>query len=267
MADHDGKVALVTGGSQGIGKGICLAFAREGASVVVHGLTQDAADETVAEIVAAGGRAVASIGPIDDIETSERAVDAALREFGRLDHLATSAGIQRYGDVVETTPALWNEVFAVNVTGVYLAAHVALPAIRRSAAGTVSVISSVQAVANQNLVAAYAASKGALIALCRAMAVDEARHGVRVNSVLPGSVDTPMLRASAAEFSDGSPEGIESVLANWGSAHPLGRIARPGEIGEVVAFLASARASFITGAQLTVDGGLLSRLAAPLDQS
>jgi NAD(P)-dependent dehydrogenase (short-subunit alcohol dehydrogenase family) len=267
MAEHEGKVALVTGGSQGIGKGICLAFAREGASVVVHGLTQDAADATVAEIEEAGGRAVATIGAIDEIETSERAVALALKEFGRLDHLATSAGIQRYGDVVETTPELWDEVFAVNVKGVYLAAHVALPAIRRSGAGTVSVISSVQGVANQNLVAAYAASKGALIALCRAMAVDEAQYGVRVNSVLPGSVDTPMLRGSAAEFSDGTPEGIEAVLANWGSAHPLGRIARPDEIGEVVSFLASARASFVTGAQITVDGGLLSRLAAPLDQA
>ena len=264
MADHDGRVALVTGGSQGIGKGICLAFARQGASVVVHGLAQDAADQTVAEIEAAGGRAVATIGPIDDIETSERAVALALSEFGRLDHLATSAGIQRYGDVVGTTPALWDEVFDVNVKGVYLAAHVALPAIRSTGSGSVAVISSVQGVANQNLVAAYVASKGALNALCRAMAVDEAQYGVRVNSVLPGSVDTPMLRNSAAEFSDGTPAGIESVLATRGSAHPLGRIAQPGEIGEVVSFLASDRASFVTGSQITVDGGLLCRIAAPL---
>lgn len=264
MADHEGRVALITGGSRGIGKGIALAFAREGASVVVHGQTQDAADATVDEIRAAGGRAVASAGPIDDITTSERAVALALNEFGRLDHLATSAGIQRYGDVVETTPELWDEVFDVNVKGVFLAAHVALPAIRSTGAGTVSVISSVQGVANQNLVAAYVASKGALNALCRGMAVDEARYGVRVNSVLPGSVDTPMLRTSAEEFSDGTSEGIESVIANWGSAHPLGRVAQPIEIGEVVTFLASARASFITGAQITVDGGLLCRIAAPL---
>jgi NAD(P)-dependent dehydrogenase (short-subunit alcohol dehydrogenase family) len=96
------------------------------------------------------------------------------------------------------------------------------------------------------------------------MAVDEARHGVRVNAILPGSVDTPMLRGSAAEFSDGTEAGLEAVLANWGTAHPLGRIAQASEIGEVVSFLASDRASFVTGAQIVVDGGLICRIAAAL---
>ena len=121
-----------------------------------------------------------------------------------------------------------------------------------------------QGVANQNQVAAYAASKGALNALCRGMAVDEAAYGVRVNAVCPGSVDTPMLRHSAAEHSDGTPEGLEAVLALWGTSHPLGRIAQTSEIGQVVVFLASQRASFITGADIRVDGGLLCRIAAPL---
>ncbi|PDQ36244.1 MAG: hypothetical protein B5766_01850 [Candidatus Lumbricidophila eiseniae] len=266
MGDLDGSVALVTGGSRGIGRGIVQAFAAAGAAVVVHGQTADYAEATVAEIVAGGGRAVASHGPIDELATSEAAVTAALTTYGRLDHLATSAGIQRYGDVVSTTPAEWDEVFDVNVKGVYLAAHAALPHIRRSGAGTVSIISSVQGVANQNQVAAYVASKGALNALCRAMAVDEAQYGVRVNAVLPGSVDTPMLRTSAAEWSDGTPEGIEKVLANWGTSHALGRIAQPREIGEVVAFLASSRASFMTGGDIRVDGGLLCRIAAPLPE-
>lgn len=263
MADHDGAVALVTGGSQGIGRGIALEFARAGAAVVVHGLTRDLAEETAADIRAEGGRAVATWGPIDDPATSDAAVAAAVGEFGRLDHLATSAGIQRYGDIVSTTEELWDEVFAVNVKGVYLAAHAAVPVIRQHR-GTVTLISSVQATANQDQVAAYTASKGALNALCRAMAVDEAAYGVRVNAVCPGSVDTPMLRGAAAEHSDGTPEGIAATLRHWGTSHPLGRVATPEEVGSVVTFLASSRASFVTGADIRVDGGLLCRIAAPL---
>ena len=263
---HSGTVALVTGGSQGIGRGICLTLARHGAAVVVHGLTSDFVDETVALIRDAGGRAVGIAGEIHNPETSRRAVELALAEYGRLDALVTAAGIQRYGDAVSTTPEVWDEVFDVNVRGVYLAAHAALPAIRQ-AAGTVTLISSVQGTANQNQVAAYAASKGALNALCRAMAVDEAAYGVRVNAVLPGSIDTPMLRGSASLFSDGTAEGQDEVIRQWGTSHPLGRVGTPAEIGEVVSFLAGPAASFVTGAEIRVDGGLLSRLPAPLEEN
>lgn len=260
---HEGRVALVTGGSQGIGRGIALTLARRGAAVVVHGLTPDFVDETVALITDAGGRAVGTFGPIDQERTSSDAVAVAVDAFGRLDHLVTAAGIQRYGDTVETSPETWDEVFGVNVRGVYLAAHAALPVIRRQG-GSVTLISSVQGTATQNKVAAYTASKGALNALCRAMAVDEAEFGVRVNSVAPGSVDTPMLRAAAALWSEGTPEAVESTIATWGTMHALGRVAQPSEIGEAVSFLASDAASFVTGAELRVDGGLLARIAAAL---
>lgn len=260
---HDGRVAVVTGSSQGIGRGIALKLAEQGADVVVHGLEAGPVEETVADILSFGGRAVGAVGPIQDESTSVELVELALRTFGRIDHLVTAAGIQRYGDGVETSVETWDEVFAVNVRGTFLAVHAALPAIRERR-GTVTIISSVQATATQNSVAAYTASKGALNALARALAVDEAAHGVRVNAVAPGSVDTPMLRASAALFSDGGTDAVEATLASWGSAHPLGRIARPEEIGEVVSFLASDRASFVTGDEIRVDGGLLARLAAPL---
>jgi NAD(P)-dependent dehydrogenase (short-subunit alcohol dehydrogenase family) len=264
MPEQDGRVALVTGGSQGIGRGAALSLAHQGAAVVVNGLDLTGAEQTVAEIAAAGGRAIAVAGPIDDPETSESAVRAALENYGALDILVTSAGIQRYGDVPSTTLETWNEVFAVNVTGVFLAARAALPSLRASGAGAIVIVSSVQATATQTQVAAYTASKGALIALTRSLAVDEAAYGVRVNCVSPGSVDTPMLRASAAMFADEAELGVEDVLANWGTAHPLGRIARADEIGEVVSFLSSQRASFVTGAELRVDGGLLARLAAAI---
>lgn len=260
---HEGRVALVTGGSQGIGRGIALAMARRGAAVVVHGLTEDFVDETVALIREAGGTATGAFGPIGQERTSTDAVARAIDAYGRLDHLVTAAGIQRYGDAVGTSVETWDEVFDVNVRGVFLAARAALVHIRR-ARGTVTVVSSVQATATQANVVAYTASKGALTALCRAMAVDEAAHGVRVNSIAPGSVDTPMLRTSAAQWSDGTPEAVERTIAEWGTMHPLGRVARPDEIGEAASFLASDAASFITGSELRVDGGLLARLAAGL---
>lgn len=260
---HQGRVVLVTGGSQGIGRGVAAAFAAQGAAVLVHGLTEDFAARTAAELRAGGAEAVAVAGPIQDEQTSIDAVAAALENFGRLDHLVTAAGIQRYGDAVNTPVQTWDEVFDVNVRGVYFAAHAALPHIRRQG-GSVAIISSVQGVATQNQVAAYTASKGALNALARAMAVDEAEFGIRVNAVLPGSVDTPMLRSSAALWSDGSPEAVEATIADWGRTHALGRVAQPEEIGKVVAFLASAGASFVTGAEIRVDGGLLARIAAAL---
>jgi NAD(P)-dependent dehydrogenase (short-subunit alcohol dehydrogenase family) len=200
---------------------------------------------------------------VDDAATAESCVGIATAEFGRLDTLVTCAGIQRYGDAVATSEETWDEVFDVNVKGVFLAAHAALPHLRTGPAGSIVIISSAQATATQNQVVAYTASKGALVALARAMAVDEAEFGVRVNSVSPGSVDTPMLRASAALFGDGA-DGAEAVVATWGTAHPLGRVAKASEVGEVVSFLASPRASFVTGADVRVDGGLLARIAAPL---
>ena len=240
-------------------------MAKAGAAVVVHGLDQVSAETTAEEIRSAGGVAEAAWGPIDQAETSRTAVQLAVDRFGRLDHLVSSAGIQRYGDVVSTSEPVWDEVFDVNVKGVFLAAHEALPFIRASGSGSITLISSVQGSANQNQVAAYAASKGALNALCRGMAVDEAAYGVRVNAVLPGSIDTPMLRSSAGNYSDGTAGGIDRTLTSWGTSHPLGRIGRPDEVGAVVTFLASAAASFVTGAEVRVDGGLLSRLPAPLE--
>lgn len=261
--DPDGAVALVTGGSQGIGRGVAQVLAGRGMRVIVHGLSQDYVDETVDDIRAGGGEAIGTWGPIQDSETAEMAVATALIAYGRLDHLVTAAGIQRYGDAVSTSIETWDEVFAVNVRGVFLAVHAALPALRETA-GTATIITSVQATATQQTVAAYAASKGALSALTRSLAVDEATHGVRVNSVAPGSIDTPMLRGAAALFSDGSPPDVERTVADWGRAHALGRVGTPREVGEVVAFLASDAASFVTGAEIRVDGGLLAQIANAL---
>ena len=261
-----GRVAFVTGGSQGIGRAVVEALAANGAAVGVCGLEVDRVDEAVAAVAADGGQALAAPADVTDRSSIERAVGATVERFGRLDVLVTSAGIQRYGDVVDTDEATWDQVMAVNLKGVFLAAKAALPHLRTSGHGSVVVISSVQGHVPQTNVAAYAASKGALEMLVRSMAIDEAIHGVRVNAVCPGSVDTPMLRAAARRFSDGTDAGEQGLVEQWGRSHPIGRVARPGEIAEVVAFLVSDRASFVTGEDIRVDGGLLSTLAVVLPE-
>jgi NAD(P)-dependent dehydrogenase (short-subunit alcohol dehydrogenase family) len=262
QGEQEGRVALVTGGSSGIGRGAANELARQGAAVVVHGLTIDEAQLVVQEIRIAGGRAVPTAGPIDDPETTRAAVSLALSEFGQLDLLVTSAGIQRYGTAVDTPVEVWDEVFNVNVKGVFLASQAALPEIRKSAAGAIAIIASVQATATQANVAAYTSSKGALLSLARAMAVDEGPYGVRVNSISPGTIDTPMLRNTASLLSDGSSAGMQALVDDWGSAHALGRTGTIQELGAVISFVTSPRASFMTGDDIRVDGGLLARLAA-----
>ena len=262
--EHAGRVALVTGGASGIGRAVAELLAARGASVAVNALRDDEAADAAAAISASGGSAIPVAADVSDGPSIAAAVEKTVQAFGKLDVLVTSAGIQRYGSVADTDEKTWDDVFAVNVKGAYLAARAAIPHLRRSGSGAVVLLSSVQARVTQADVAAYSASKAALNALARSMAVDEARFGIRVNAVCPGSVDTPMLRASAALFSDGSADGVRRTVEAWGRSHPLGRVAQPAEVAEVVAFLAGPRASFVTGTAVLVDGGLLATLSVAL---
>jgi len=255
---HDGRSAIVTGGASGIGRAVATMLAEEGAVVVVVDRDEALLLETCEIIEAGGGRARALAADVTDLEALSEIAATIETTTGSLDVLVTSAGIQRYGDVVETSLAEWNEVFSVNVTGVFTAAKATLPSLRRSGSGAIVVVSSVQAYVAQNRVAAYSASKGALNALTRAMAIDEASHGVRVNSVSPGSVDTPMLHASAERFARRGTGTAAELLQDWGRAHPLGRLASPRDVAAVVSFLASDAAAFVTGEDVRVDGGLLA---------
>lgn len=189
-------------------------------------------------------------------EQCAHAVDSAAKALGGLDVLVNAAGIQVYGDVESTDLGDWGRALAVNLSGAFYMARFALPHLRNGETPAIVNVASVQAFAAQRGVAAYSASKGGLVALTRAMAVDCAPT-VRVNAVCPGSVDTPMLRASARRF---APEDPDEAVRQWGQLHPLGRPAWPEEVAQAICYLASAAASFVTGAALRVDGGLLSRI-------
>ncbi|MGW0483189.1 SDR family NAD(P)-dependent oxidoreductase [Nonomuraea sp. NPDC003214] len=256
MREFDGKVALVTGGSTGIGRAVVDRLADGGASVVFCGADPESAfeSEQVTGVVADVRRA----GDMRDL------VDLAVARHGGLDVVVTCAGVQRYGTVVDTPEDVWDEVMDVNLKGVFLTCKAAVPRLKARGGGSIVVMSSVQAFASQAQVAAYTASKSALNGLTRAMALDHAADGIRVNVVCPGSVDTPMLRWAADLWRGGLSQ--EEQVAEWGRAHPLGRVARAEEVAELVAFLAGPRSSFITGAEHRVDGGLLARNPAALPE-
>jgi NAD(P)-dependent dehydrogenase (short-subunit alcohol dehydrogenase family) len=258
MGDFEGRVALVTGGAMGIGKGIVEAFAREGAAVAIADVDRGAAEALARQVGEAGASALATIGDVSVAADAERMVAEAVESLGRLDVLVNNAGIQPidwYFRVEDTPEEVWDRITGVNLKGTFLMSKYAMPRIRASGGGAVVNIASVQGLQSMPRVPSYAASKGGMLSLTRNMALDYARENIRVNAICPGTIDSEMVRTSArAEGGD-----IQANLRRYGAFHPLGRLGEPEDIAQAVLFLAGPRAGFITGEHLCVDGGFMAQ--------
>jgi NAD(P)-dependent dehydrogenase (short-subunit alcohol dehydrogenase family) len=251
----DEKVVVVAGGALGIGQAACEILASRGAAVAIFDWDEKAGHETCDQIMAAGGRAIFERVNVAEFAAVKSAVEKTRELFGRIDSLVVSAGIQRYGTAVSTSDEQWDEVLGVNLKGAWNVARAGIPFLRERGGGTIVNVSSVQALASQHNVLAYTVSKHALVGLTRSMAMDFAKENIRANCVCPGTVNTPMLKWAASL--DPNPQ---SVYDACNAMHPLGRIAEPREIGEVIAFLAHDVSSFVTGSVWTADGGLLTQI-------
>jgi meso-butanediol dehydrogenase / (S,S)-butanediol dehydrogenase / diacetyl reductase len=255
MNDFLGRVAIVTG-TTGIGRAIGMRFAARGAQVVACGIEAAANNELTRDATRLGLTLQVENCDVTDLEQVRAVVVKTVSQFGGLDIIVNAAAIHPFGTVLQTDLATWNRCMMVNVGSMYLLAHLGIPEMKKRGGGAIINLASVQGHACQRGVVAYAASKGAIHSLTRALALDHAADNIRVNSISPGSIRTPMLARSAANFSPEVP--TEEVFARFGAAHPLGRIGTPEEVAELAAFLASDKAGFCTGGDYLVDGGLLA---------
>jgi meso-butanediol dehydrogenase/(S,S)-butanediol dehydrogenase/diacetyl reductase len=255
--EFSGKVALVTGAGKGIGAAVAEALAGSGAAVGLMDIDADSVAETEKQITKAGGMAAVVVGDVSHAQEAEDAVRRVVSAFGGLDILANIAGVVRYGPVPEFPEDDWDFVIGVNLKGPYLMSKYAIPAMRARGGGAIVNAASVQAYSSQRSVAAYSASKGGVVSMTRTMALDHAPDGIRVNAIAPGSVRTPMLQWAAELFGGDDPK---AAIEEWGAAHPIGRVIDAEEVAALVLFLASPRASAITGATYLVDGGLSAGL-------
>ena len=240
-----GKVVIVTGAGSGIGAATAHRFGREGATVVVTGRTREKLEKTVADAPEGGTYVTWTVDTSDEQAVSDL-VDGVAREYGRLDTLVNNAAVARPGTVEDVDAATWREVMATDVDGVFYASRAALPHLRE-VGGSIVNVGSVSGLGGDWGMAAYNAAKGAVVNLTNAMALDHGAEGVRVNAVHPS--------LTATEMSEGI-RSDDSNLEAFRARIPMGRPAEPAEVADVIAFLASHDARFVTGAHIPVDGGL-----------
>jgi NAD(P)-dependent dehydrogenase (short-subunit alcohol dehydrogenase family) len=253
MGRLTGKRALITGAASGIGRATALLFAREGAAVVVVDVDEVGGQAVAQAIRDEGGRAMFVRCDVTQAEDCQRAVQRTVDEFGGLDVLFNNAGIIRRATVIGTTEEEWDRVMAVNVKSIFLLSKCAIPVMAQTGGGAIVNTSSGWGLVGGRNAVSYCASKGAVVNMTRAMALDHGAQNIRVNCICPGDTDTPMLRNEARQLG----ESDEVFLAE-AADRPLQRIGRPEDIARAVLYLVSDDASFVTGTALVVDGGGLA---------
>jgi meso-butanediol dehydrogenase/(S,S)-butanediol dehydrogenase/diacetyl reductase len=246
------KVAIITGGGSGMGRSFSLLFAREGAKVVVVDVVSEAGIETVSLIKKAGGQAVFVFADVTKEGDVVQAVKKTIETYGGVDILVNNAGILHMGTVVQTTADDWDKILDTNLKSMFLMSKYAVPEMAKNSGVIINMASDAGLIGNPNS-AAYCASKGGVVSLTRAMALDHAAEGIRVNCICPGAIETPLLERGFMELTK---EQRDAWRARVKTRYPLGRIGKPEEVAEVALFLASAKSSFVTGAAISVDGGL-----------
>ena len=257
MGAFDDKVVIVTGGAFGIGRATALEFAREGAWVVIADIDTVAGTAVESEVRELGPGGLLVEADVSQGEACSRVVSETVAAFGGVDVLFNNVGIQSprsFLNVEDTPEEMWDMILGVNLKSCYLMCKRAIPEIRKRGGGAIINTASVQGLQSQKLVPAYAASKGGILSLTRQMALDYASENIRVVAVCPGTIDTKLIRTAAAEEKG----DLDETVARWGKGHPLGRIGTGQDIANVVLFLASDRASFMTGTHVTVDGGYMA---------
>lgn len=248
-----GKVALITGSASGIGRATALLFAKEGAAVAVVDVNESEGKAVVQEIIADGGRAIFVRGDVTKASDCQLAVQQTVEQLGKLDILFNNAGIIRRASVLETTEEEWDLVMATNVKSVFLLSKYAIPVMAKIDGGVIVNTASGWGLIGGRNAASYCASKGAVVLLTKAMALDHGSQNIRVNCICPGDTDTPMLRDEAKQLG----KTVEEFLAS-SAQRPLQRVGRPEDIAQAALYLASGASSFVTGIALVVDGGGLA---------
>ena len=251
-----GRVAIVTGGAAGIGLGCAHVYAAHGARVIVADCDATAGEAAVAAIARTGGDACFSALDVADSKACTALVEETVARLGALDIMHANAGVELCRSVWDTEDAEWERVLAVNLSGSFWCARAAMRAMRAAGrGGVVTLTASPHAFMTSREIAAYAASKGGQVALMRALALEGAPYGIRVNALLPGAIETPMLHREAAASSD-----PVALLRTFAAAQPMGRLGQPEDVANVAAFLASDAAAFVTGSCAAADGGLMAAI-------